>query len=169
MTRTLTESEMLQLWKRHRAVEPLRLDCTALRTDGPDVDSLLKEEMRQWYLNLLDNGPESAVISTNAAQTATIQTLTDGRVLILGPEGCRRILSVMYSDWDFPVKVMPLPERQGPRNPYCRRPAAYRIDRRHIAVTGARGTLRDLQCVVDISDKVYLFDDSALENIKKYD
>ena len=169
MTLTLTESEMLQLWKRHRAVEPLRLDCTALRTDGPDVDSLLREEMRQWYLDLLDNGPESALIVTNAALTATIQTLNDGRALITGPEGCRRILSVMFSDWDFPVKVTALPERQGPRNPYCRRPAAFMIDRRSIAVTGARGTISDLRCAVDISDKVYLFDDSALETIKKYD
>ncbi len=169
MTRTLTESEMLQLWKRTCAVEPLRLDCTALRTDGPDVDALLIDRMRRWYLDLLDHGPESAVAVSNASQVATVQTLSDGRALIKGPDGCRRILSVMFSDWDFPVKVRELPERQGPRNPYLRRPEAYRIDGARIAVCGARGTLSELRCVVDISNKVYIFDDSAIDSIKSYD
>ena len=98
MTIQMTDSEMLQLWKCTRAVEPLRLDCTALRTDGPDVDALLRQQMRQWYLNLLDSGPLNALAPANGAQTATIKTLADGRSLILAPAGCRRILSVMYSD-----------------------------------------------------------------------
>lgn len=166
MTSTLTKSEMLSLWKRIRAVEPLRLDCTALRTDGPDVDAILTDEMRAWYLDMLDHGPESALVPCDVTKTATIETLSEGRTLISAPQGCRRILSVWFSDWDYPVKVTPLPENQGPRNPYCRRPHAFSLGPDRVAVTGARGTLKELKCALDISDQVYIFDDSAIKKIQ---
>lgn len=54
---TLTRQEMLAQWKLRRALEPLRADCTAQRNDGIDLDRYLTEEMRSWYLRMLDTAP----------------------------------------------------------------------------------------------------------------
>lgn len=164
MKQTLSQSQMLEIWKRNRMVEPLRLDCTVQRTDGPDVDAMLIEEMRSWYLNLLDFGPESAIIPCDVTETCTVESLDHGNAVITAPEGCRRILSVWFAGWDFPLKVTDSPT-PADSNPYCRRPAAYRLAPDRIAVSGTSGNLREVKCALDVSPQIYIFDDSALKII----
>lgn len=165
MTLNLTRSEMLRLWKRIRAIEPLRLDCTADRTDGPDVDSLLTDQMRAWYLNLLDNAPESRIAPCECADSAQVEFSDSATAIVKAPSGCRRILSVRFSGWDFPVKISDEPIPQKIANPYCRRHAAFRLGNDRIAVFGPVGTLSELRCALDISDQVYIFDNSAISDI----
>lgn len=161
MKQTLTQSQMLEIWRRKRMVEPLRLDCTVSRTDGPDVDAMLTEEMRRWYLNLLDSGPRSALAPVDITQSCRLDALSDGRLTISGPEGCRRILSVQFAGWDFPLEVT---DRQPVNNfnPYQLRPAACRLAPDRVAITGAQGALKEVIAAMDISPAIYIFDDSAL-------
>ena len=161
MKQTLTQAQMLERWKRKRMVEPLRLDCTVARTDGPDVDAMLTDEMRSWYLNLLDSGPISALAPVDVTQTCKIDAMSDGRMVIKGPEGCRRILSVWFSGWDFPVEVKPEQPKTN-YNPYQQRPQAYMLSPDRVAVIGAQGSLREAFAAVDISPAVYLLDDSVI-------
>ena len=165
MTLNLTRSEMLRLWKRIRAIEPLRLDCTADRTDGPDIDSFLIDQMRAWYLNLLDNAPESKIAPCECTDSARVDFSGSTSAIVKAPAGCRRILSVRFSGWDFPVNVMDAPIPQKAANPYCRRPAAFRLGNDRIAVIGPVGTLSELRCAIDVSDQVYIFDNSAILDI----
>ena len=119
-------------------VEPLRLDCTVSRTDGPDVDAILTEEMRSWYLDLLDNAPISTLAPVDRTATCKIDALSDGRLVITAPDGCRRILSVWFTGWDCPVNVADEAAMNN-FNPYQQRPAAYRLAPDRIAVGGAQG------------------------------
>lgn len=164
MKQTLTQSRMLEIWRRKRMVEPLRLDCTVSRTDGPDVDAILTEEMRSWYLDLLDHGPLSALAPVDVTQTCKLDPMSDGRVMISGPEGCRRILSIWFSAWDYPIQVSDEALRTD-FNPYQQRPGAFRLAPDRVAAVGARGSLREVIAAVDISPSVYIFDDSALKNL----
>lgn len=161
MKQNLTQSQMLEIWRRKRMVEPLRLDCTVSRTDGPDVDAILTEEMRSWYLDLLDNAPISKLAPVDITATCKIDVLSDGRLVITAPDGCRRILSVWFTGWDCPVNVADEAAMNN-FNPYQQRPAAYRLTPDRIAVGGAQGSLRQVFAAMDISPVVYIFDDSAL-------
>lgn len=165
MKLSLTESDMLKIWRRARAIEPLRLDCTADRTDGPDVDSILVDQMRTWYLDLLDNAPLSKLVQVECVDSASVSFSDSGLAVVSAPESCRRIVSVRFSDWDFPVGVSDSPVPLSAANPFCRRPAAFRIAPSRIAVIGTSGNLSELKCILDISDKMYIFDNSALSSI----
>lgn len=160
MKQTLTQARMLEIWKQKRMVEPLRLDCTVTRTDGPDVDAILTEEMRSWYLNLLDSGPISALAPVDVTATCKIDPMSDARMVIKGPEGCRRILSVWFSGWDFPEEVKNGPPQTN-FNPYQQRQAAYRLGPDQVAIIGAQGSLREVLAAVDVSPEVYILDDSV--------
>lgn len=165
MKLTLTESDMLKIWRRARAIEPIRLDCTADRTDGPDVDAILVDRMRAWYLDLLDNAPLSKLVQVECVDSASVSFPDPGLAVVSAPEGCRRIVSVRFSDWTFPVEVTDSLIPASAANPFCRRPAAFRIAPDRIAVIGTSGSLSELKCILDISDKIYIFDNSALSAI----
>lgn len=165
MKLSLTESDMLKIWRRARAIEPLRLDCTADRTDGPDVDAILIDQMRTWYLDLLDNAPLSKLVQVECVDSASVSFPDTGLAVVSAPESCRRIISVRFSDWSFPVAVTDSPVPAHAANPFYRRPAAFQIAPDRIAVTGTSGILSELKCILDISDKIYIFDNSALSSI----
>lgn len=161
MKQTLTQAQMLERWKRKRMVEPLRLDCTVVRTDGPDIDAILIDEMRSWYLNLLDCGPISALAPVDVTMTCKTDPLSNGRTVITDPEGCRRILSVRFSEWDFPIEVKNEPPNIN-YNPYQLRPEVFKLAPDRVAVIGAQGSLSEVLAAVDISPAVYLLDDSVI-------
>lgn len=166
MKKVLTRSEMLDLWRTLRAAEPLRLDCTVSRLDGPDYEAALTAEMRAWYLDLLDRGPESALAPVDTAPRAQMSTL-DGLTLIEAPADCRRILRVGFAGRPDPLVPDGDPEavRRMAANPFCRRTAAARTGPRSVIVCGARGALTRLECAVDHGEQSYIFDDSALSLI----
>lgn len=155
---------MLRLWRQMAAIEPLRLDCTVERTDGPDIDAGLKREMRAWYLNLLDSGPVSALAPVDLASTAAVEKSTDGLTVITAPADARRILSVRFSGWSAPIvpEEAPANALANAANPYLRRPRVYRLSPGSVAVGGASGTLQTLMCAVDHGPQVYVLDDSFL-------
>lgn len=160
---TLTEEQMLTLWRKIHAVEPQRLDCTIERYDGPDLDGYLRQNMRQWYLELLDEGPELQNCPVNLAKHASITVRGDGVHIITAPEECRRILYVDYTEWHTLMRPDGYPQDlQCSVNPFWTRPQVVRINRRQVGAIAPKGTLCSLICTVDSDPTLYTFDESAL-------
>lgn len=107
MILTLSTPEMLSQWRLRRQLEPLRSDCTVLRSDGIDLERLLTAEMRDWYLTLLDTAPlEMLAVTDIAGETALQVNGSDNcHATVLLPERCRRVVSVMLGNWQRPAVV----------------------------------------------------------------
>lgn len=163
MKRTLTKTEMLTLWRYARTAEPLRLDCTVSRTDGTDFDTMLREEMRAWYLKQLDEAPEEMLAPEEMAGQA--QTLgLYGVTHVVLPDSVRRILRLRFSGW--PAPVVPdsdtMTVRRRASNPYCLRPMAARISPREVIVCAPKGELASVTAISDPGPEIYVFDDKLL-------
>lgn len=171
MKKTLTRAEMLTLWRTIRTAEPLRLDCTVTRTDGPDHTAALEAEMRARYLDLLDSGPERCLAPVDMASVASVVNLTPEIVTVTLPADVRRVLRVRFAGWATPLEPTLTAERQHmlAANPYWRRPSVATLGPRMIVATGASGPLVSAVCVVDYGPETYTFDDSALSELLKFD
>ena len=92
---TLSQDQMLAQWKARHFLEPIRTDCSEVRTSGIDIDYVLKLEIRDWYLNLLDTGDAKMLPITDLAlETAAMKRPDSGAVVGKLPESCRRVLAV---------------------------------------------------------------------------
>jgi hypothetical protein len=177
MKLTLTRSQMLEMWRRIRAVEPLRLDCTVERTDGVDLDAMLADEMRAWYLHLLHTAPTSMLCPMDMTAQARVVAAGDGvaaaSVSLPADGGVVRVLAVRFAGWKAAVAPCSTVERvmRLAANPYCTglSEAALTPDGAVVA-SGVQGAaaLTELLCVVDHGEEVYQFDDSALTEICDY-
>lgn len=166
MKLTLTEEQMLSLWRKIYAVEPSRLDCSIERLDGPDLDEYLRRNMRQWYLDLLDSGPESQCCPINLAKHALIETRANGVQVITAPAECRRILYVDYENWHCLTRPEGYPQDLNyASNPFWNRPKVVRINQRQVGAIAAQGSLISLICTVDSDPSIYIFDESALTQL----
>lgn len=118
----LTHNEMLSRWMLHCGYEPLRADATVVRADGIDLERLMGQQMRSWYLDLLDTAPREMLVTENVALTLTVESRPDGSALITLPEDCRRIFSIRLEGWTREAQITtpdtPLGRRQA--NPLLR-------------------------------------------------
>lgn len=172
MKLTLTANEMLDIWRMRRALLPLREDCVVGRSDGIDVDMLLRYEMRQWYATLLDTAPPEMLVLTDIAREVAPVLLDDGSVEVALPGGCRRVIEVMLEGWVRQATLTrpetPLARRQA--NPYSRgrteMPVAVVNSSRltlYSAPAGvARPRLSRLLCVVEPDEGLYQLDERAI-------
>jgi hypothetical protein len=103
---TLTQEEMLNRWRLYRAMEPLRSDCTAERSDGIDLDSILTMQMRAWYLDLLDCGDPRHVARTDVKERTTVTNMGDGSGLLTLPDDCRRLLALRMDGWERDARIV---------------------------------------------------------------
>lgn len=160
MKRTLSKAEMLNLWRYARTAEPLRLDCTATRTEGTGVDAMFEQEMRAWYLTQLDEAPPELLVPEEMADQAQLKGKY-GAVHVVLPESVRRILSVEFDGW--PSAISPdddaMAVRRAALNPYCRRPMAARLSPREVIVSAPRGVLSSVVAIVDPGPERYVFDE----------
>lgn len=167
MKKTLTKSEMLELWRVIRTGEPLRLDCTVTRTDGADYDALLSAEMRAWYLHLLDCGAEELLAPIDMASAAAVEAGEEGLKVVKAPADVRRILRLRFESQ--PSAIAPTADEATVRacgaNHFCRRAVAARVGPRTVVCSGVSGQLKELTCAMDFGEETYLFDDRALETI----
>jgi len=90
---------MLGRWMLHCGFEPLRADAAVVRADGIDLEKLMAQRMRQWYLDLLDTAPVELLETDDIAGNLTVTVLADGSGLIMLPEECRRLLSIRLEGW----------------------------------------------------------------------
>lgn len=86
----------------------MRADCAVEYTDGIDVDRLLEQELRAWYVNLLDTAPPEMLAPENIAGSTSAQAhIVPGAARISLPENCRRVLDIKLKGWSMAVKVLP--------------------------------------------------------------
>lgn len=170
---TLTRQEMLAQWKLRRALEPLRADCMAQRNDGIDLDRYLTEEMRSWYLRMLDTAPVEMTGWTEIAGEVAVTVAADGSGEILLPENCRRVIEVRLEGWKRQATIVTdsntaLAVRQQSR--FTRGgtvdPVAVLSGRRlrlYTPPAGMTPAIATLRCVTVPRDDCYTMDERALE------
>lgn len=171
---TLTPDEMLDRWRLYRAMEPLRADCEVERLDGLDTDTILRIQMRAWYLDLLDFGDPARLAPVDVASRAMLQPENDGSAVITLPFDCRRLLELKVEGWHTPARITapgtPLAIEQ--LNPYtrgnCHSPVAV-VDRFRCRIYPLPSTGAGIEYALGAvapADGSYSMDDSALNLIK---
>ena len=119
----LSPDEMLAQWKLRRGFAPLRTDCEISRSDGIDLDAVLRLEMRDWYLNLLLSAPIEMLATTNIANEIALLPALNGEAIVVLPENCRRIVEFQLEGWEMPARIIAdvnSPEALSQQNPYSR-------------------------------------------------
>ena len=170
----LSSEEMLAQWKLRRGFEPLRNDCVITRNDGVDLDQLLRLEMRDWYLNLLNTAPLNMLSTTNIANDIAIVKGGDNVGTITLPENCRRIVELQLEGWSRQAKILDDPfcqEALLQDNPYsrggCEQPIAIKHGNRPHVYSLPSSTPKIVKAiaVMEPADGSYEMDESALSTI----
>ena len=99
MMMNLSELEMLNLWKLHHGYSTPRRDCSLERDDDAEIDSLLLDEMRAWYANLLLTASPDLLPVEDVSNDCTVTKMADGMVEMKLPSRCVRVLAVRLSAW----------------------------------------------------------------------
>ncbi len=162
---------MLSQWRMRRALEPLRSDCAVTRRDGIDLDSFLKIEIRDWYLNLLDTAPVHLLTLTDIAPLVAIEQAGEGCSAITLPQQCRRIIELNINNNPAPVEITaagsPLALCQ--QNPFSRAgdiaPVAMLHGSRLTIYSASVPSIARLLCVMEPEDGYYELDEAALSLI----
>ena len=76
----LSELEMLNLWKLHHGYSTPRRDCALERDDDAELDSLLLDEMRAWYANLLLTASPDLLPVEDVSEDCTVTKMAEGMV-----------------------------------------------------------------------------------------
>lgn len=171
---TLSSSEILAQWKLCRGFEPLREDCEITRTDGVNLDALLRLEMRNWYLNLLKTAPIEMLVLTNIANDIAIVANDNNVGVVQLPESCRRLVEFQLKGWKRPAKIIDNPNCRDALmqdNAYsrsgCEQPIVIkRGNSLHIySLPDATPTIVRAMAVMEPTDGSYEMDESALATI----
>lgn len=103
---TLSKEEMRRRLRILAGLEPEHTDCAIEYTDGLDIDALLDQKLRAWYLDLLDNGDMSLLAPADISSTARCTDgVGDGSEIIL-PAMCRRVDSIRLEGWNRSTRVL---------------------------------------------------------------
>lgn len=103
---TLTQDEMLATWRLLNGYEPLRNDAAVTRTDGIDLDSLLRLEMEAWYCNALATAPIEMLEPKNIAFQVSYTLSSDRSVTIPLPGNIVRIIGVKLDCWAHQARLL---------------------------------------------------------------
>ncbi len=173
MLLNLSTEEMLGVWKLKRYFEPLRSDCELSRTDGVDLDRLQIMEMREWYLNLLDNGDLSLMEVSEMARDVALKHQDDGSATITLPAECRRVVEVKLEGWRQTAIIVgpdsPIASLQ--RSPYSRGGSEEPVAVAHqgylhlYTPVSTASRIVSLKCVLEPADGFYRLDERALATI----
>lgn len=183
---TLTQAQMLSLWRRAQGLEPTAAAVSLEQWDSIDTEAQLALRMRQWYLRLLDTGDETLVATSDISTQISLRRVGDGLYAATLPATCRRLLRLNITDECGTSMVVPdadaVPETAVTR--YHRRranpwgaPAFVPVRacvRGHSLVVacghgpGGADTLpavSEAQAVIDPGDETYILDEAALATI----
>lgn len=174
MTITLSSDEMLAQWKLRRGFAPLRADCVVSRSDGVDLDALLRLEMRDWYLNLLDTAPTRLLSLTSIADDIAIVAHDDNTATVTLPQYCRRLVEFQLDGWARPATITapdtPLARLQANRYSRggCESPVVVRHGNRlriYSLPSNSTPTITRAIAVMEPANGNYEMDESALSTI----
>lgn len=167
-------------------LEPLRQDCSIEQTDGIDVDVLLEAHLRRWYLQLLDSAPRHLLAPENIAATVTTTHVGEGYadgIRLTMPAMCRQVFDVQLKGWHHAVEVQAPSECERIISLQQNRFTAASISHpvavllpgesggkapQVLAFPGTGGSAVQVSvvtAVLDQGNKVYTFDERALETI----
>lgn len=99
MMMNLSELEMLNLWKLHHGYTTPRRDCALERDDDAELDSLLLDEMRAWYANLLLTASPDLLPVEDVTKDCIVTKMAEGMVEMKLPSRCVRVIAVRLSAW----------------------------------------------------------------------
>lgn len=103
---TYSEQELIDYGRRVLGFGHIRSDCNLSQTDGVDVDALIADNIRQWYLELLRNGARELLEGTAVAVTASTPLGGAGGARLEVPARCVRVLSVRLKGWHHAVEPL---------------------------------------------------------------
>lgn len=95
---TLTQAQMLSLWRRAQGLEPTAAAVSLEQWDSIDTEAQLALRMRQWYLRLLDTGDETLVATSDISTQISLRRVGDGLYAATLPATCRRLLRLNVTD-----------------------------------------------------------------------
>lgn len=183
---TLTQAQMLSLWRRAQGLEPMAAAVSLEQWDSIDTEAQLALRMRQWYLRLLDTGDETLVATSDISSEITMRRVGVGVYAAVLPASCRRLLRLSITDDCGTSMVIPeigaLSEAAATR--YRRRranpwgapafvPIRARVCGHNLIVTcgpGPEGAdtlpiVSEAVAVIDPGDETYILDEAALATI----
>lgn len=96
---TLSQKEMLDLWKTRLNLTPARRDCNIEREDGIDIDKYLLERIDEWYAKLLSEAPDAWLPIKDIAQTLSYSISPNGVIRIAGDEEWIRPVKIQMKSW----------------------------------------------------------------------
>lgn len=173
---TYTKEQLLAKARMLLGFAHSRADCGATQTDGVDVDAIILETLRNWYLNLLRFGTPSMLAPQEIQALTSLPSGTAGGSMITLPQECVRVLSVRLPGWHHSVEAESS-ERMNDvvslqLNPYTQStadtPVAVIDASRKIIYAWPQaaeyGNLSIL-AAVDNGEDSYTFDDSALTTL----
>lgn len=108
MINTFTLDQLVALVRRWALIDGDRTDASVLRTDGIDIDELLKFWIRRWYADVLANAPVNLLPATQVdAQTKTsMRTPWMARIVL--PDNFCRLASFRLASWQMPAEILSL-------------------------------------------------------------
>lgn len=81
--------------------------CSGCACDGIDLRRLAADEMRSWFMNLLDTAPRELLDPDDISDVAPVpERLADGRLAITLPESCRRVVGVRLAGWERSATIL---------------------------------------------------------------
>lgn len=183
---TLTQAQMLALWRQAQGLQPTAAAVTVEQWDSIDIETQLAIRMRQWYLRLLDSADERLLSPTDISAQLTLTRLSEGTYAATLPFGCRRLLRLQIEDAGGRSLVIPQPIEYDIRHDtrYRRRranryaaeayiPPRARVCGPRLVVMcdhGAAGaealpTILAADAIIDPGEDTYVLDEAALATI----
>lgn len=181
---TLTQAQMLSLWRRAQGLEPTAAAVSLEQWDSIDTEAQLALRMRQWYLRLLDTGDETLVATSDISTQISLRRVGDGLYAATLPATCRRLLRLNVTDECGTSMVVPdaVPEtavtryRRRRANPWGAPafvPVRACVRGHSLVVACGHGpdgidtlpTVSEAQAVIDPGDETYILDEAALATI----
>lgn len=181
---TLTQAQMLSLWRRAQGLEPTAAAVSLEQWDSIDTEAQLALRMRQWYLRLLDTGDETLVATSDISTQISLRRVGDGLYAATLPATCRRLLRLNVTDECGTSMVVPDADAETAVTRYCRRranpwgapafvPVRACVRGHSLVVACGHGlggadtlpTVSEAQAVIDPGDETYILDEAALATI----
>ncbi|MDE7467106.1 MAG: hypothetical protein K2M61_01980 [Muribaculaceae bacterium] len=101
---TMTQSRMLDEFRRALGMSVLRTDCTVQAVEGVEVDPWLEQLLDGWYTEQLLTADARLLPVTNQSQSAATSAMHGG-MLRVRPDAQRvRVLAVQMADWTHAVE-----------------------------------------------------------------
>ncbi|MGN0224059.1 MAG: hypothetical protein ACI4AM_08540 [Muribaculaceae bacterium] len=165
-----TKAQMLAIWRAALGLDTPYAECSIEQFDGINVNDLIAQRMRQWYLNLLDTADPALLPTADIAARCTHTARPNNAAAITLSDDCRRVVHVRAASWPMAIA----PEADTACAALLGHPFAAPTARRPLAIAALRSLLIapcapadaiEVVAVVDPGEQLYTLDESLLATI----